>query len=86
MLTGYYPCGKPPTVGFAYPTGSKSFFDIEPSAFLEAQDNSGNCTAIVSGINFGANTWVVGQAWFQGKYVDHNVDGKSIGVATLKSK
>lgn len=85
VLTGYYPCAKPPAdVSFAFPTGSSNRFSIEPSAFQEADDGSGNCTAIVAGIDFGI--WIVGQAWFQGKYVDFNVVGNSIGVAQLKQK
>ena len=86
VLTGYYPCDKPPTVGFVFPSGSKNVFNIEPSAFDEAQNGGGNCTAIVSGIDFGANTWLIGQAWFQGKYVDHNVQTNTMGIAQLKEK
>lgn len=96
VLTGYYPCASPPQIGFGFPsakvaasaTGSTSktstIFDIEPSAFQEADDGSGNCTAIIAGIDLGV--WIVGQAFFQGKYVDHNVDGSSMGFATLVDK
>ena len=69
-------------------TGSTSktstVFNIEPSAFDEADDGGGNCTAIIAGIDLGV--WIVGQAFFQGKYVDHNVDGKSMGFAQLVNK
>ena len=84
VLTGYYPCASPPTVGFSFPTGSRTVFNIAPSAFEEADDGSGNCTATVAGINFGANVWIVGQSFFQGKYVDHNVDALEVGFAELK--
>ena len=85
VLTGYYPCASPPTVGFKFPAGADGkVFDILGSAFEEADDGAGNCTAIVAGIDFGPGIWIVGQAWFQGKYVDHDVSGKTLGFADLK--
>ena len=85
VLTGYYPCASPPTVGFKFPAGKGGkVFDIVASAFPEADDGTGNCTAIVAGIDFAPGLWIVGQAWFQGKYVDHDVDALKMGFAELK--
>ena len=84
VLYGYYQCDSPPHVGFK--VGGTNF-EIEPSAFRLAHNGGNNCTAIITGkpsIPKTKDVWVVGQAWFQGKYVDLNDEGKSVGVAHLK--
>lgn len=80
-LFGYYPCDKPPTAGFA--VGNEStIFNIAPTAWNAADNGNNNCTATLQGTD-GFPFWLVGQAFFQGKYVDHDVDGKSMGFANL---
>ena len=86
-LFGYYQCDKPPTVGFSF--GDGEVYNIEPSAFKLADNGNNNCTAIVTGLDFdgsGSSDWILGQAWFQGKYIDHNSDQSTVGIATLKNK
>lgn len=78
-ITGYYSCSSPPTIGFVF--GGKTF-NILPSALAFKKDGD-NCTASVHGTtNFG-NNWLVGQAFFQGKYIDHNIDDGTMGFANL---
>ena len=84
VLFGYYPCDKPPTVGFKVGTGDQEITNIEPEAFVQSRNGNNNCTSIVTGLDF--DLWIIGQAWFQGKYVDFNDAGKEIGVAQLKDK
>lgn len=73
VLMGYFPCSKIPQIGFAFPSaydakhakGATSdistVFNIEPSAFIEAKDGHGNCTATITGIDTGYPGWIVGQ-------------------------
>lgn len=88
VLFGYYPCDSPPKVGFQL--GSENpIFNIEPAAFEQANNGGNNCTATVTGIDLGfpGGLWILGQSWFQGKYVDfYNEGGEpSIGVAHLSN-
>ncbi|KAK5717852.1 hypothetical protein LTR15_008693 [Elasticomyces elasticus] len=84
VLFGYYPCDAPPGVGLTFGDDSP-WFDIEPSAFQQADNGNNNCTAIITGIDFGREpVWIFEQAWFQGKYVDFDQSGKKLGVARLR--
>ncbi|TID02439.1 Lysosomal aspartic protease [Colletotrichum higginsianum] len=85
VMTGHYPCDKPPAITFGLNSGSKDAFGIEAAAFKQAVNGGNNCTATITGIdNF--RIWVIGQSWFRGKYIDFDVTGKTIGVAYLKDK
>lgn len=87
VLFGYYKCDAPPTVGFSF--GDGKVYNIEPSAFKQADNGNNNCTAIITGLDFegqGTSDWIVGQAFFQGKYVDHNSDAGTMSFGTLKNK
>ncbi|KAK3674707.1 hypothetical protein LTR78_005429 [Recurvomyces mirabilis] len=86
VLFGYYPCDAPPKVGFTIGNSTKSF-DIESSAFQQADNGNNNCTAIVTGIDLSTRhpLWIIGQAWFQGKYVDFDPANSKLGVAPLKA-
>ncbi|WPH02271.1 Hypothetical protein R9X50_00512700 [Acrodontium crateriforme] len=83
-VTGYYPCSSPPSLGFRFPAGSSgSVFNAAPAALAYAK-NGNNCTAVIQGtVGFG-DQWLVGQAFFQGKYIDHNIDAGTMGFANLK--
>ncbi|KAF7549998.1 hypothetical protein G7046_g8156 [Stylonectria norvegica] len=74
-LFGYYPCDAPPTVAFQLGDSSVPF-GIEHSAFKMVDNGKNNCTATITGQALGAGSWMVGQSWFQGKYVDHDVTGQ----------
>ncbi|KAK4547883.1 hypothetical protein LTR36_010602 [Oleoguttula mirabilis] len=86
VLFGYYPCNSPPAIGFQLGAGNP-IFNIEPSAFVQASNGGNNCTATVTGIDIGfpGGLWIVGQSWFQGKYVDFDADNRSVGVALLRN-
>ncbi|KAK1052127.1 hypothetical protein LTR74_016591 [Friedmanniomyces endolithicus] len=86
VLFGYCPCDAPPAIGFSLDSSTRSF-GIEPSAFPQADNGNNNCTAIVTGLDLspGDPLWIVGQAWFQGKYVDFDQAGGKLGVAALKA-
>ncbi|KAJ6780497.1 hypothetical protein PWT90_02973 [Aphanocladium album] len=79
-IEGHYSCSKPPTVGFSL--GGKNF-NIDPKALAFKKDGDNCTTSLVGSDNFGS-IWLVGQAFFQGRYIDHNVDDKTMGFANLK--
>lgn len=78
-ITGYYACDAPPTIGLAFDGIN---FNILPEAQAFSQDGN-NCTSSIHGSDEFDGLWLVGQAFFQGKYVDHNVDAGTMGFATL---
>ncbi|KAF3056820.1 aspartic peptidase domain-containing protein [Trichoderma sp. SZMC 28012] len=79
-ITGYYACDAPPTIGLAF--GGNNF-NILPEALAFSQ-NGNNCTASIHGTSEFGSQWLVGQAFFQGKYIDHNVDDGTMGFANLQ--
>jgi hypothetical protein len=78
-ITGYYACDAPPTIGLAFDGNN---FNILPEALAFSQSGN-NCTASIHGTTAFGSQWLVGQAFFQGKYIDHNVDDGTMGFATL---
>jgi hypothetical protein len=70
LLTGYFPCDKPPTVGLSFPsqanasaaiTGNStsvshtsSIFNIPSNVWAAVDNGNNNCTAILSGQDFAA--------------------------------
>jgi pepsin A len=60
-------------------------YNIESEAFELAHNGDNNCTALIEGWE-SHDFWTLGQAWYQGKYLDHNAEGLMVGVAALKDK
>ncbi|KAJ5814798.1 acid protease [Penicillium riverlandense] len=103
-VTGYFPCDKPPTIGFSIPSranvstavnansGSIShksaIFDIAPEQWIAADNGNNNCTAVLSGatVPLYPTLWVVGQPFFHGLYIDHNVQDGSMGFAKVRNQ
>ena len=87
VVFGYYPCDAPPKVGLSFSSNSEAFM-IEPSAFALAHNGGNNCTATITGLELPGigSEWIIGQSWFQGKYVDFQQAKGRIGVATLRDK
>jgi len=79
-ITGFYACNAPPTIGLKF--GSRNF-NILPAALAFSQ-NGNNCTASIHGTDEFGEMWLFGQAFFQGKYIDHNVDAGTMGFANLR--
>ncbi|TQV94532.1 hypothetical protein V2A60_005572 [Cordyceps javanica] len=79
-IQGHYSCSNAPTIGFNL--GGKNF-NIDPKALAFKKDGD-DCTASLLGTTDFGNTWLVGQAFFQGRYIDHNVDDGTMGFANLK--
>ncbi|KAJ5123149.1 acid protease [Penicillium atrosanguineum] len=60
-----------------------SIFNIAPDQWIAADNGNNNCTAIVSGTSSMPveGLWVVGQPFFHGTYVDHNLKDGTLGFA-----
>ncbi|KAL5347490.1 hypothetical protein ACLOAV_007802 [Pseudogymnoascus australis] len=102
LLIGYFPCDKPPTVGFNFPSetnvslaakessstisNKSSTFNIPLNSWPAVDNGNNNCTAVLSGQNYKAHPglWVIGQPFFQGLYIDHNLENGTVGFAPLK--
>lgn len=68
VLTGYFPCDEPPTVGFSFPSQTNfsstandstssvskksSIFNIPSTAWAVVNNGNNNCTAVLSGQNY----------------------------------
>lgn len=50
----------------------------------EHKHDAGNCTSILGGINALGTTWLLGQSFFAGHYIDFNVQNETISYANLK--
>ncbi|KUJ16902.1 acid protease [Mollisia scopiformis] len=99
QLTGYFPCDSPPNIGFSFPSQTNAstavgtisknstIFDIPANTWAAVDNGNNNCTAILGGQDVAAfpGLWVVGQPFFQGRYLDHNLAESTIGIATLKT-
>ena len=95
-VTGYYPCSSPPSFGFGFPSAAgtagrkrgasatSTVFNVLPAALQESKVGN-NCTASIHGTSDFGDSWLVGQAFFQGRYIDHNVDAGTMGFANLKA-
>ncbi|KAF4630113.1 hypothetical protein G7Y89_g8027 [Cudoniella acicularis] len=98
-LDGYFSCSNPPTLGFGIPSISNAsaasrdphspvshmstIFNVLPSQLV--QNSTGdNCTASIHGTDEWP-FWLIGQVFFQGKYIDHNHDDETMGFAELRS-
>ncbi|KFY31701.1 hypothetical protein V493_00881 [Pseudogymnoascus sp. VKM F-4281 (FW-2241)] len=65
---------------------SSSTFNIPLNAWAAVNNGNNNCTAVLSGQDYKAHPglWVVGQPFFQGLYVDHDMENGTVGFAPLK--
>ncbi|TAQ83813.1 hypothetical protein B7494_g7863 [Chlorociboria aeruginascens] len=96
-LDGYFSCSNPPTLGFGIPSISNAsqasqdpsspvshtstIFNVLSSQLV--QNSTGdNCTASIHGTDE-FPFWLIGQVFFQGKYIDHNHATETMGFAVL---
>ncbi|QPH02360.1 hypothetical protein C2857_006569 [Epichloe festucae Fl1] len=79
-ITGYYRCSAPPKIGFSL--GGRNF-NVLPEALAFAKEGD-NCTASVRGSDAFGNNWLVGQPFFQGRYIDHSIRDGTMGFADRK--
>ncbi|KAK5168945.1 uncharacterized protein LTR77_006254 [Saxophila tyrrhenica] len=96
-LTAFFPCSRPPVLGFSFPPhaelkpGQKArVFNVLPEAWGVYPHGEDNCTSILGGTNAldgllgrGTGAWLVGQSFFQGHYVEFDLEGGTIGFGDL---
>ncbi|OOF94901.1 hypothetical protein ASPCADRAFT_208555 [Aspergillus carbonarius ITEM 5010] len=65
-----------------------TIFNIAADQWIAADNGNNNCTAILSGMTVASypTLWVVGQPFFRGLYIDHNVANATVGLATAKTQ
>ncbi|EXJ72855.1 uncharacterized protein A1O5_04003 [Cladophialophora psammophila CBS 110553] len=98
LLTAQVSCSTNVTVGFRFPSSNVTAaeqsvkaqtFDVPIASLLVPSTDASNpnCTVALVGQDFAdlPGLWVLGQSFFQGKYIDHNLDDGTIGLATLKA-
>ncbi|KAJ5690419.1 acid protease [Penicillium macrosclerotiorum] len=63
-----------------------STFNIAADQWIAADNGNNNCTAILSGTDAFPipDLWVVGQPFFHGTYIDHNLKTRTLGFAPAK--
>ncbi|EED19138.1 hypothetical protein TSTA_024610 [Talaromyces stipitatus ATCC 10500] len=60
-------------------------FQIYYSALAEnSSEDGGNCRASIHGTDSFGDSWIVGQRFFRGRYIDHNVEENTMGFADLQ--
>ncbi|KAI0329051.1 acid protease [Cubamyces sp. BRFM 1775] len=86
VALGTYDCArKPARVGFSFPpSGEVHYIDLEANVLNRTADGR-ICTANILGTSTrdGAPLWAIGQTWFQGRYVQHDLDHNTLSFADL---
>ncbi|KAH9891902.1 acid protease [Cubamyces lactineus] len=82
---GTYDCArKPARVGFSFPPSNEvHYIDLETNVLNRTADGR-VCTANILGTStVDAPLWTIGQTWFQGRYVQHDLDNNTLSFAEL---
>ena len=85
---GTYDCSRTPArFGFSFPPSAEvHYIDLGANVLNRTADGK-TCTANILGTStLDAPIWQIGQTWFQGRYVQHNVNASTIAFADLAEK
>ncbi|KAI0694758.1 acid protease [Earliella scabrosa] len=84
-VLGTYDCARAPArFGFSFPPNTEVHYVDEGANVLNRTADGTVCTANVLGTSTVlAPEWLIGQTWFQGRYVQHNLDASTIAFADL---
>ncbi|KAI0754499.1 acid protease [Daedaleopsis nitida] len=84
---GTYDCARPPArIGFSFPPSTEVHYIDEGANVLNRTADGKTCTANILGTStVSAPDWQIGQTWFQGRYVQHDLDAHTISFADLAS-
>ncbi|PYI25500.1 acid protease [Aspergillus indologenus CBS 114.80] len=65
-----------------------AIFNIAADQWIAANNGNNNCTAVLAGATVASypTLWVVGQPFFRGLYIDHNVENATVGLAVSKTQ
>ncbi|TBU23043.1 acid protease [Dichomitus squalens] len=84
-IFGTYDCScEPARFGFSFPPSAEvHYIDLGANVLNRTADGK-TCTANILGSSMvDAPTWQIGQTWFQGRYVQHNLNTSTIAFAEL---
>ncbi|KAI0629776.1 acid protease [Trametes polyzona] len=85
VALGTYDCARTPArIGFGFPPSDEvHYIDLAANELNRTSDGR-ICTANILGTStVDAPQWSIGQTWFQGRYVQHNLDNNTISFADL---
>ncbi|KAI0655435.1 acid protease [Cubamyces menziesii] len=85
VALGTYDCArKPARVGFSFPPSNEvHYIDLKANVLNRTADGR-VCTANILGTStVDAPLWSIGQTWFQGRYVQHDLDDNTLSFAEL---
>ncbi|EJF56037.1 acid protease [Dichomitus squalens LYAD-421 SS1] len=86
-VLGTYDCSRPPArFGFSFPPSTEVHYVDANANVLNRTADGKVCTANVLGTStLDVPQWQIGQTWFQGRWVQHNLDKSTIAFADLRS-
>ncbi|OSC98013.1 acid protease [Trametes coccinea BRFM310] len=87
VALGTYDCARPAArVGFSFPPSTDvHYVNLEANVLNRTADGR-VCTANILGTStVDAPFWSIGQTWFQGRYVQHNLDNNTLSFVDLKA-
>ncbi|KAI0823982.1 acid protease [Trametes gibbosa] len=85
IALGTYDCARTPArVGFSFPpSNTVHYIDLAANVLNRTADGR-VCTANILGTStVDAPQWSIGQTWFQGRYVQHDLDNSTLSFADL---
>ncbi|KAI0655434.1 acid protease [Cubamyces menziesii] len=85
VALGTYDCAREPArVGFSFPPSNEvHYINLEANVLNRTADGR-VCTANILGTStVDAPYWAIGQTWFQGRYVQHDLDNNTLSFADL---
>ncbi|TFK91013.1 acid protease [Polyporus arcularius HHB13444] len=82
---GTYDCSRSPArFGFSFPPSTEVHYIDEGANVLNRTADGKICTANILGTStVTAPDWQIGQTWFQGRYVQHNLNASTLAFADL---
>ncbi|KAI0718151.1 acid protease [Cerioporus squamosus] len=85
VVLGTYDCSRAPArFGFSFPPSSAVHYVDAGANVLNRTADGKICTANVLGTStVGPAEWSIGQTWFQGRYVQHDLDNNTVSFADL---
>ncbi|KAI0754491.1 acid protease [Daedaleopsis nitida] len=85
LALGTYPCSREPArFGFSFPPSETVHYIDAGANVLNRTEDGSICTANILGTStVGPGEWSIGQTWFQGRYVQHDLDNNIISFADL---
>ncbi|KAI0031013.1 acid protease [Vararia minispora EC-137] len=82
FVFGTYDCASPARFGFSFPPSTEVHYIDAGANVLNRTADGLICTANILGAST-TDLWLIGQTWFQGRYVQHNLNASTLAFADL---